>query len=86
MSKKPSVFLLLLTIIYCWVIFFLIGSAVLLIVNFWGGGSFYFSEKQLKAAITLSGIAGCGVGLRSWIFAWIDDRKARKYPPSDPKA
>ncbi|EFH9984411.1 hypothetical protein ACLZ3Z_000733 [Escherichia coli] len=60
MSKKPSVYLLLLTIIYCWVIFFLIGSVVLLIVNFWEGGCFYFSEKQFKAAITLSGIAGGG--------------------------
>ncbi|EEC7175356.1 hypothetical protein ACNCW9_004818 [Escherichia coli] len=86
MSKKPSVYLLLLTIIYCWVIFFLIGSVVLLIVNFWEGGCFYFSEKQFKAAITLSGIAGGGAGLRSWIFAWIDERKARKSPPSVPKA
>lgn len=86
MNKKPSVFLLLLTIGYCWVIFFLIGSIVLLIMNLWEEGGFYFSEKQLKAAIVLSGIAGGGAGLRSWIFAWIDERKARKIPPSDPKA
>ncbi|EAA1189123.1 putative membrane protein [Escherichia coli 5-366-08_S4_C2] len=37
---------------------FLIGCVVLFIVNFWEGGCFYFSEKQFKAAITLSGIAG----------------------------
>ncbi|HHL9234036.1 TPA: hypothetical protein ACQ8VA_001522 [Escherichia coli] len=86
MSKKTSIYLLLLTIIYCWVIFFLIGSVVLLIVNFWEGDCFYFSEKQFKVAITLSGIAGGGAGLRSWIFAWIDERKARKSPPSAPKA
>jgi hypothetical protein len=85
MSKKPSVFLLLLTIIYCWVIFFLIGSVVLLIVNIWGGSGVFLSEKQLKAAITLSGIAGCGAGLRSWFFAKLDER-ARAKPPSKPKS
>lgn len=84
MSKRPSVFLLLLTIIYCWLIFLLIGSVVLFIVNLWEGSGLYFSEKQLKAAIVLSGVAGCGAGLRSWIFALMDERKSRKNPPSDP--
>jgi len=80
MSKKNSVFLLFLTIIYCWVMFFLIGSVVLLIMNLWKGNGFYFSQQQVKAAIVLSGIAGCGVGLRTWIFALIDKHKSRKSP------
>lgn len=48
MSKKPSVYLLLLTIIYCWVIFFLIGSVVLLIVNFGKEVVSIFQKNNLK--------------------------------------
>lgn len=37
-----------------------------------------------NTAIVLSGIAGGGAGLRSWIFALMDECKSRKNPPSDP--
>lgn len=84
MKRKPTVILLLLSILYGSAIFFLLGIAVRLIINFIYLRDFSLDEQDFFKTGVLSFIAGAAGGIGSWIFAKIDERNARRSPPSDP--
>jgi len=48
-------------------------------------GEIDLSERSLSYLSVVSLIIGIASGSRIWIFAKIDERKARKSPPSDPQ-
>lgn len=77
--------LLFLSIIYlvvCCFIFFFIASVVIDLIF---DGKVNLTREVIIDIIVVSTIAGTAGGLGSWIFAKIDERKARKSPPSDPQ-
>lgn len=75
--------LLFLSVIYlivCCFIFFFIASVVIDLIF---DGKVNLTREVIIDIIVVSTIAGTAGGLGSWIFAKIDERKARKSPPSD---
>ncbi|WP_459175696.1 hypothetical protein [Ewingella americana] len=85
MIKKITFPLLILGILYCFICFFIIGVVIQSVIVFMHEGSFLLSREKLIDTSVFSCIAGVAAGLGSWIFAKIDEYKARKSPPSDPK-
>ncbi|MBK4717149.1 MULTISPECIES: hypothetical protein [Tenebrionibacter/Tenebrionicola group] len=87
MKRKNNVTigLLLLSIAYmvfCCLIFFSVGLIIVkLIINQAVG----LEQKDIKYVLVASVIAGTAAAFRSWLFAKIDERKARKSPPSNPE-
>ncbi|NIF47135.1 MULTISPECIES: hypothetical protein [Enterobacteriaceae] len=83
-KNKATVGLLFLSIAYmvfCCVIFF---SVALIIVKFVISHEVDIKQSDIKHVLVASIIAGTATAFRSWIFAKLDERKARKVPPSDP--
>lgn len=78
MKKKPTVALLLLSILYGSAIFFILGMALRLIINLIYLRHISLEELDIFKTGSLSLIAGTAGGVGSWIFAKIDERKARK--------
>ncbi|POE04112.1 hypothetical protein [Pectobacterium odoriferum] len=82
-KNKPTVGLLFLSIAYmvfCCLIFF---SLALVTVKFIVSHKVSIEHADIKHVLVASVIAGTAAALRSWIFAKIDERKARKTPSSD---
>ncbi|KAB8310060.1 hypothetical protein EH228_12205 [Erwinia endophytica] len=69
--------------IFCFFAFiFLVNNVIIeLIIS----GEIDFSKRSLSYLSVVSLIIGIAAGARVWIFAKIDERKARKSPPSDPQ-
>jgi hypothetical protein len=63
--------------------FFFVASIVIDLIF---DGKVNLTREVIIDIIVVSTIAGTAGGLGSWIFAKIDERKARKSPPSAPKA
>lgn len=83
-KNKATVGLLFLSIAYmvfCCAIFF---SLALIIVKFAISHEVNIKPSDIKHVLVASVIAGTAAALRSWFFAKLDERKARKLPPSDP--
>ena len=83
-KNKPTVGLLFLSILYmvfCCLIFF---SLALVIVELIMSHKVSFERSDIEHVVVVSVIAGTAAALRSWIFAKIDERNARKSQPSDP--
>ena len=83
-TKKITLTLLFLTVIYLNVacfIFFFIANAV---IDFIFEDEVTLTREVILNILVTSIIAGTAASLGSWIFAKIDERKARKSPPSDP--
>lgn len=74
-------FLGVIYLVICCFIFFFIASVVIDLVF---DGKVNLTREVIIDIIAVSTIAGAAGGLGSWIFAKIDERKARKCPPSDP--
>lgn len=85
MKRKPTIMLLVLSILYGWAIFFLIGIILRLAINFFYLKELSLDEQDEFKTGVMSLIAAVAGGTGSWIFAKIDERKARKSPPSDPQ-
>ncbi|MEI2628283.1 hypothetical protein [Erwinia aphidicola] len=85
MKKKPTVALLLLSILYGSAMFFILGIVLRLIINFIYLKYISLEEQDIFKIGSMSLIAGTAGGVGSWIFAKIDERKARKSPPSGPE-
>ncbi|OMQ20232.1 hypothetical protein [Serratia oryzae] len=83
MKKKITLPLLILGVIYCFVCFFILGVVIQCGIVFMHEGHFLIGRKKLIDTLVLSGIAGSAAGIGSWIFAKIDEYKARKKPPTD---
>ncbi|WP_241587247.1 hypothetical protein [Rosenbergiella epipactidis] len=83
MKRKLTIRLLLLSILYGSIIFFLLGIVLRLIINFIYLNNFSVDEQDIFKVGVLSIIAGTAGGAGSWIFAKIDERKTSKYPSSD---
>lgn len=83
MKRKPTIMLLLISILYGSIIFFLMGIVLRLIINFIYLKNFSMDEQDIFKAGVLSLIAGTAGGTGSWIFAKIDECKTSKSPPSD---
>lgn len=86
-SKKKATFRIFIssTIYYglCFFVFiFLINNVLIELVT---SGSIDLSRKSLSYLSIVSLIIGIASGARIWLFAKIDERKARKSPPSDPE-
>lgn len=82
-NKNINLRLLFLSIVYlfvCCFIFFFISSVVIDLIF---DGKVHFTRKVIIDIIVVSTIAGTAGGLGSWIFAKIDERKARKSSQSD---
>jgi len=80
-----SLKLLLLSIVYlvfCCLICFSMASVVIDLIF---DGKVNLTREVIIDIIVASAIAGTAGGLGSWIFAKIDERKARKSTPSDPE-
>lgn len=85
-KNKPTVGLLLLSIAYmvfCCLIFF---SVALIIVKLIISHKVNIEQSDIEHVLVASVIAGTAAAFRSWLFAKLDERKARKSPPSDPKS
>lgn len=82
--KKPSFLMFLGSAIYYFIIFFMFILLARCAIRLWFEGSIAFTKKDVTDLLVISGIVGLAAGLRTWFFAWIDNRKARKVPPSDP--
>jgi len=68
---------------FCFFAFiFLVNNVIIELVT---SGGIDFSKKSLSYLSAVSLIIGIVSGARIWIFAKIDERKARKSPPSDPE-
>lgn len=77
--------LLFLSVVYlvvCCFIFFFIANAVIELIF---DGRVSLTRETIIDIIVVSIIAGTAGGVGSWLFAKIDERKARKSPPSDPE-
>ena len=85
MKRKPTIMLLVLSILYGWAIFFIIGIILRLAINFFYLKELALDEQDVFKTGVMSLIAAVAGGTGSWIFAKIDERKARKFPPSDPQ-
>lgn len=85
MKKKPTILMLLLSILYGSTLFFLIGIILRLIINFIYLKTLSLDGQDVFKTGVMSLIAGVAGGSGSWIFAKIDERKARKSPPSGPQ-
>ncbi|MBN3059875.1 hypothetical protein [Pectobacterium versatile] len=85
-ERNPKITLakLFLGIIYLTVCTFIFLLAVGAIIDIIFNGSFSFTSKLIIDVGVGSIIAGVASGLGSWIFAKIDERKARKSKHSDP--
>ncbi|AUX71687.1 hypothetical protein [Erwinia pyrifoliae] len=84
-KKNPNITLriLFLSVIYlivCCIIFFFIANAAIDLIF---DGKVNLTQEVIIEIIVVSIIAGTAGGLGSWIFAKIDERKARTRPPSD---
>ncbi|MDF7680576.1 hypothetical protein PT300_08210 [Enterobacteriaceae bacterium ESL0689] len=82
-NKNIKLRLLFLSIAYlvfcCFILFFMASIVIDLIFD----GKVNLTREVIIDIIVVSTIAGTAGGLGSWIFAKIDERKARKSPPSD---
>jgi cytochrome bd-type quinol oxidase subunit 1 len=84
-KNKATVGLLFLSIAYmvlCCVIFF---SLTLIIVKFAISHEVNIKQSDIRHVLVVSVFAGTAAALRAWLFAKLDERKARKSPPSDPE-
>ncbi len=84
-KNKLTAGLLLLSITYmvfCCLIFF---SLALIAVKFIIHHEVSIRQSDMKHVLVASIIAGTASAFGAWLFAKIDERKARKSPPSDPE-
>ena len=84
-KNSPTIGLLFLSVAYmvfCCLIFF---SLALVTVKFIISHNVHIEQSDIKHILVASTITGTAAALRSWVFAKIDERKARKSPPSDPQ-
>ncbi|MDR4899300.1 hypothetical protein RF656_21535 [Yersinia kristensenii] len=68
---------------FCFFIFILFVNNV--VIELITNGKIGITKNELVNTLVASGIVGVTAGCRVWIFAKIDERKARKSPPTDPK-
>jgi hypothetical protein len=71
---------MLFTLLFVAFFFFIASVAIDLIFD----GKVNLTREVITDIIVVSIIAGTAGGLGSWLFAKLDERKARKSPPSDP--
>lgn len=76
-------FLSMLYYAFCFFIFILFVNNVL--IELITDGRIGVTKHELINTLIASGIVGVAAGSRIWIFAKIDEHKARKSPPTDPK-
>ncbi|RRZ86350.1 hypothetical protein EGK14_21120 [Erwinia sp. 198] len=84
-KNKPTIILLFLSIVYmvfCCLIFF---SLAMIIIQLLINHKLSIDQSDTEHVLAASIIAGTAAALRAWIFAKIDEKKARKSPPSDPQ-
>ena len=83
-QNKATLAVFLLSAIYYGVCFFafifLVNNVIIELVT---SGTIDLSKKSLSYLSVVSVIIGVASGARIWIFAKIDERKARKVPPSN---
>jgi len=86
-KRKPTTisFLILSMFFYACAFFIFIFIVNDVLLDFLSGKKISISIGEVKNLAVVSIIVGVGAGLGSWIFAKIDEHKARKSPPSDPE-
>lgn len=83
--RKPSLKMFLISVIYYFIAFFIFMFTAKYLIKIGYEGKIVFIKKDVTDLLVISGIVGLAAGSRTWLFAKLDDRKARKSPPSDPK-
>lgn len=84
-KNKPTLALLFLSVFYigaCCFVFQLISDMA---IDLLFSDKVSFNQRTLKKIGFMSLIVGMAVGIGGYVFAKIDERKARKSPPSDPE-
>lgn len=84
-KNKVTVSLLFLSVAYmffCCLIFF---SLALVTVKLVISHEVHIKQSDIEHVLVVSAIAGIAAAFRSWLFAKIDERKARKSTPSNPE-
>ncbi|MEH2920653.1 hypothetical protein ACFFL1_17215 [Samsonia erythrinae] len=84
MRKKTTFMHLILSILYGTICFFFLGIVLRLVITYMYAGNFHIGMDAIFKTLIMSGIAGVAAGSGSWIFAKIDEHKARKSKHSDP--
>ena len=81
-NKRVTLSILFLNVIYLiiYCFFFIASVAIDLIFD----GKVNLTREVITDIIVVSIIASTAGGLGSWLFAKLNERKARKSPPSDP--
>ena len=86
-KNKASLKVFLLSAAYyalCFFMFiFLVNNVV---IEYFTEGSIDVSRQGLTYLAVVSSIVGVATGCRVWLFAKLDERKAKKSPPSEPKS
>ncbi|MGS3448430.1 hypothetical protein ACB376_10555 [Klebsiella electrica] len=83
--RKPSLKMFLISVIYYFIAFFIFILIAKCLIKIGYEGKVIFNKKDVTDLLVISGIVGLAAGSRTWLFAKLDERKARKSPPSDPK-
>lgn len=80
-SLKMLFFSVSYLVVCCFIFFFIVSIIIDLLFD----GEVIFIKKATLDILVVSAIAGTAGGVGSWVFAKIDEYKARKKPPTDLK-
>ncbi|MGK4445673.1 hypothetical protein ACSMDF_20195 [Yersinia enterocolitica] len=81
--KTPSLKMFLGSVIYYFAAFFIFSLFAKCLIMLWYSESILFTKKDIIDILIISGIVGLAAGSRTWLFAKLDERKARKSSSSD---
>lgn len=80
-KNKPTIARLLFSIAYRFVCCLAFFSLALIVVKFIISHDVVFDRSDIKQVVVVSAIAATAAGVRSWLYALLDERKIRKKPP-----
>ena len=79
-KSKPTIFTLLLSIVYLFVCCLVFFSLALIAIKFIINHEVVIERSDIKRVVVVSAIAGTAAAVRSWLFAVLDERKERRKP------
>lgn len=59
---------------------------VIALISLWATGDFAYSWSEVPRGLRMAAIASFAITVAAFIFNKLDEQKARKDPPSDPKS
>jgi cytochrome bd-type quinol oxidase subunit 1 len=80
-KNKPTLARLFFSIAYLFVCCLAFFFLALIVVKFIISHDVVFDRSDIKQIVVVSAIAATAAGVRSWLYALLDERKIRKKPP-----